>query len=54
MGVNHVHDHGDERPPEELARDREARFASALEAVRRDHARAIARADDPDGAGGAA
>lgn len=46
MGVNHVHEHGDERTPEEVARDRAARFVAALEAVRRDHAGAIARADD--------
>lgn len=45
MGVNHVHEHGDERTPEEVARDREGRFAAALEAVRRGHARAIERAD---------
>lgn len=44
MGVNHVHEH-DERSPEERAQDRAARFAAALEAVRRDHAGAIDAAD---------
>ncbi len=48
MGVNHVHDH-DERTPEDVARDRAERFARALEAVRRDHARALARADEGEG-----
>lgn len=50
MGVNHVHDHGDERTPEEVARDRAARFTAALEAVLRDHAGALARADQAGGA----
>lgn len=45
MGVNHVHEHDEERSPEERARDRAARFAAALEAVRRDHAGAIDAAD---------
>lgn len=51
MGVNHAHSHEEERvPPGELARDRAERFARALEAVMREHARALAlaeRAEDP-------
>lgn len=46
MGVNHVHEHEPERPPEEVARDRAQRFAAALVAVLRDHAQALAQVDD--------